>query len=136
MQDFNIQNIFKPSNYVADVLDYSDASKMCERLDDDEKSNRQIGGLGSPTGGRGTIITSTESHLLTKRLDDDEKQNRQIAGFGPRGLTIINESGLYTAILGKEVVKRPPSLTASGAPKTNLQAGATSPRRARKRHRR
>ncbi|AMO36398.1 Bro-N domain-containing protein [Thauera humireducens] len=49
---------------VADILDYSDAHKMCVRL------------------------------------DDDEKQNRQIGGFGNRGVTIINESGLYSAILG------------------------------------
>lgn len=53
---------------VAEILGYSDASKMCERLDDDEKSNRQIRGLGSPTGGRGIIV--------------------------------INESGMYSAILG------------------------------------
>jgi prophage antirepressor-like protein len=53
---------------VADILGYSDTYEMTKRLDDDEKSNRQIAGLGSPTGGRGT--------------------------------TIINESGLYSAILG------------------------------------
>ena len=33
------------------------------------------------------------------RLDDDEKQNLQDVGFGPRGVTIINESGLYSVIL-------------------------------------
>lgn len=49
---------------VAEILDYSDAHKMCERL------------------------------------DADEKQNRQIRGFGNRGVTLINESGLYSAILG------------------------------------
>jgi hypothetical protein len=37
---------------------------------------------------------------MTKRLDEDEKQNLQIAGFGPRGVTLINESGLYSAVLG------------------------------------
>ena len=52
---------------VADILEYSDAFKMTNKLDDDEKSNLQIVGLGSPTGGRGT--------------------------------TIINESGLYAAII-------------------------------------
>lgn len=41
---------------VAQILDYSDAHKMTSGLDDDEKSNRQISGLGSPTGGRGTIL--------------------------------------------------------------------------------
>jgi len=49
---------------VAEILEYSDAGKMCERL------------------------------------DGDEKQNRQIRGFGPRGVITINESGLYSAILG------------------------------------
>ena len=53
---------------VADVLGYSDAYEITKRLDDDEKSNRQIAGLGSPTGGR--------------------------------GVAIINESGLYSAVLG------------------------------------
>lgn len=53
---------------VAAILDYSDAEAMTRRLDDDEKSNRQIVGLGSPTGGK--------------------------------GITLINESGLYSAILG------------------------------------
>ncbi len=41
-----------------------------------------------------------DAEALTRRLDDDEKQNRRIVGFGPRGVTVINESGLYTAILG------------------------------------
>lgn len=49
---------------VAEILEYSDAGKMCERL------------------------------------EDDEKQNRQIRGFGNRGVITINESGLYSAILG------------------------------------
>jgi prophage antirepressor-like protein len=53
---------------VADILGYSDAYEMTKRLDDDEKSNRQIAGLGTATGGR--------------------------------GVTIINESGLYSSILG------------------------------------
>jgi len=52
---------------VADALDYSDAHKMCEKLDDDEKSNREIGGLGSPTGGRGTLIIN-ESGLYSSIL--------------------------------------------------------------------
>lgn len=52
---------------VAEILEYSDAHKMTGRLDEDEKSNRQIGGLGPETGGR--------------------------------GITCINESGLYSAIL-------------------------------------
>ncbi|RDU52953.1 hypothetical protein CQA40_06305 [Helicobacter sp. MIT 01-3238] len=53
---------------IAKALDYSDAYQMTRRLDDDEISNRQIGGLGTSSGGR--------------------------------GITLINESGLYSAILG------------------------------------
>jgi len=55
---------------VAESLGYSDTFKMTTRLDDDEKSNLQIGGLGPQYGGK--------------------------------GVTIINESGLYTAILGSQ----------------------------------
>lgn len=46
------------------------------------------------------ILGYSDAYEMTKRLDDDEKQNRQIAGFGPRGVTVISESGLYDAILG------------------------------------
>lgn len=52
---------------VAEILEYTDAQAMTRKLDDDEVSNRQIVGLGSPTGGRGTIV--------------------------------INESGLYSAVI-------------------------------------
>lgn len=55
---------------IADILGYSDAYEMTKRLDDDEKSNRQIAGSGPATGGRGVIV--------------------------------INESGLYSAILGSQ----------------------------------
>lgn len=50
----------------------------------------------------------SDAEAMTRRLDDDEKQNLQLVGFGPRGVTIINESGLYSAILGstKEEAKR------------------------------
>lgn len=41
-----------------------------------------------------------DAEAMTRRLDNDEKQNRRIVGFGPRGVTVINESGLYAAILG------------------------------------
>lgn len=41
-----------------------------------------------------------DAEAMTRRLDADEKQNRRIVGFGPRGVTLINESGLYAAILG------------------------------------
>lgn len=39
---------------------------------------------------------------LTRRLDADEIQNLQIGGFGNRGASIINESGLYSAIIGSQ----------------------------------
>jgi len=55
---------------IADILEYSDANKMVQRLDDDEKANRQLGGLTVSKGGRGMIV--------------------------------INESGLYNAILGSQ----------------------------------
>lgn len=41
----------------------------------------------------------SDAQAMTRRLDDDEIQNRQIVGFGNRGVIIINESGLYSAIL-------------------------------------
>ena len=44
----------------------------------------------------------TDAESLTRRLDSDEVQNRQIIGFGNRGVNIINESGLYSAILGSK----------------------------------
>jgi prophage antirepressor-like protein len=58
---------------VADTLEYSDTNKMTSRLDDDEKSNRQIGGLNVGVG-LGPIS-------------------------GGKGITFINESGLYSCIL-------------------------------------
>lgn len=42
----------------------------------------------------------SDTEALTRRLDDDDKQNLQLVGFGPRGVTVISESGLYAAILG------------------------------------
>lgn len=52
---------------VAEIFDYSDAEAMTRRLDDDEKSNRQIVGLGPDTGGRGTICIN-ESGLYSVTL--------------------------------------------------------------------
>ena len=46
------------------------------------------------------VLGYSDAEAMTRRLDDDEKQNLQIVGFGPRGVTIINESGLYSSILG------------------------------------
>ncbi|WP_110687015.1 BRO-N domain-containing protein [Salinicola aestuarinus] len=46
-----------------------------------------------------TALLYTDAQAMTRKLDDDEVQNRQIVGFGPRGVALINESGLYSAIL-------------------------------------
>ncbi len=55
------------------------------------------------------------AYAMTRNLDDDEKSNLRIAGFGPqsggKGITAINESGLYASILNctKPEVKPPNS---------------------------
>lgn len=46
------------------------------------------------------VLGYSDAFKMTTRLDEDEKQNRQFGGFGNRGVTVINESGLYSAILG------------------------------------
>lgn len=46
------------------------------------------------------ILDYSDTEAMTRRLDDDEIQNLQIVGFGNRGVNFINESGLYSAILG------------------------------------
>lgn len=45
------------------------------------------------------ILQYGDTEAMTRKLDDDEIQNRQIVGFGNRGVNLINESGLYSAIL-------------------------------------
>ena len=41
---------------------------------------------------------------LKKHVDKEDKQNRQNAGFGsPRGMTLINESCLYSLILSSKL---------------------------------
>jgi prophage antirepressor-like protein len=52
---------------ISEALEYSDAYEMTKKLDDDEKSNRQIAGLGPGTGGRG-IICINESGLYSAIL--------------------------------------------------------------------
>ena len=54
------------------------------------------------------ILGYKDTEAMTRRLDDDEIQNLQIVGFGNRGVNFINESGLYSAILGsrKPIAKR------------------------------
>lgn len=45
------------------------------------------------------VLAYTDAQAMTRKLDADEIQNRQIVGFGNRGVIVINESGLYSAIL-------------------------------------
>jgi prophage antirepressor-like protein len=45
------------------------------------------------------ILEYSDAFKMTSKLDADEVQNRQIGGFGNRGVNLINESGLYSAIL-------------------------------------
>lgn len=54
------------------------------------------------------VLGYSDAEAMTRRLDDDEKQNLQIVGFGPRGVTIINESGLYASILGSSKLEAKP----------------------------
>ena len=49
-----------------------------------------------------SALDYSDAEAMTRRLDDDEKQNLQIVGFGPRGVTLINESGLYSVILASQ----------------------------------
>lgn len=48
------------------------------------------------------ILGYSDTEAMTRRLDSDEIQNLQIVGFGNRGVNVINESGLYAAILGSQ----------------------------------
>jgi prophage antirepressor-like protein len=52
---------------IADILGYSDTFEMTKKLDDDEKSNRQIAGFGPSTGGKGTTVI-TESGFYSAIL--------------------------------------------------------------------
>lgn len=55
------------AKHVSEILEYTDAQAMTRRLDDEEKSNRQIVGLGPETGGRG-VICINESGLYSAVL--------------------------------------------------------------------
>lgn len=46
------------------------------------------------------VLGYSDAEALTRRLDEDERQNLQIVGFGPRGVSVLNESGMWSAILG------------------------------------
>jgi len=46
------------------------------------------------------ILGYSDAEAMTRRLDEDEVQNLQIVGFNNRGINLINESGLYSSVLG------------------------------------
>ena len=49
-----------------------------------------------------STLEYSDAEAMTRRLDADEKQNLQIVGFGNRGASVVNESGLYAAIMGSK----------------------------------
>lgn len=50
------------------------------------------------------ILGYRDAHNMTRRLDTDDKGTRSTSTLGgTQELTTINESGLYTAILGSKV---------------------------------
>lgn len=66
---------------ISSVLGYSDAFEMTKKLDDDEKQNRQIAGLGSPTGGRGVTLINEAglySCILTSQKDEAKRFKRWV----------------------------------------------------------
>lgn len=42
----------------------------------------------------------SDAQAMTRRLDPDELQNRRFVGSNPRGENLVNESGLYSSIMG------------------------------------
>jgi len=46
----------------------------------------------------------SKTNRLTQRLDDDEKMSAKLAGISKTNpvTTLINESGLYSAIIGSQ----------------------------------
>lgn len=79
------------------------------------------------------VLDYSDAFEMTKRLDDDEKQNLQIAGFGPRGVTVISESGLYSAILSSrkpEAAKFKKWVTAEVLPSIRKTGSYTAPKAA------
>lgn len=82
---------------VADILGYSDSYEMTKRLDDDEKSNRQIAGLGSPTGGRGTT-TINEAGLYSAILASTKPEAKPFKRWVTHEvLPAIRKTGSFTA---------------------------------------
>ncbi|NOV29189.1 BRO family protein [Methylomonas sp. ZR1] len=86
------------AKHVAEILEYSDAHKMTGRLDEDEKSNRQIGGLGPDTGGRG-IICINESGLYSAILTSKKPAAKAFKRWVTHDvLPAIRKTGSYQVI--------------------------------------
>jgi BRO family, N-terminal domain len=47
-----------------------------------------------------SVLDLSDAGAMTRPLDPDKKNNMQIVSFSPKGTTVFNESGLYTAIVG------------------------------------
>ena len=108
---------------VAEVLGYSDAHKMCSKLDEDEKSNRQIGGLGTQTGGRGTTIINEAglySCILTSQKPEAKPFKRWVTH---EVLPAIRKTGSYSAPTSEVEVK--PLIEANRLFKSNLTIART-----------
>jgi prophage antirepressor-like protein len=81
---------------IAEILGYSDSQAMTRRLDDDEKSNRQIVGLGSPTGGRGTT-TINEAGLYSAILASTKPEAKPFKRWVTHEvLPAIRKTGSFT----------------------------------------
>jgi len=94
IQDDNNEPWFVAKD-ISDILGYTDAHKMTSKLDDDEKSNRQIGGLGSHTGGRGTTLINESglySVILTSKKSEAKKFKKWITS---EVLPSIRKTGGY-----------------------------------------
>ncbi len=79
------------------------------------------------------VLDYSDAEAMTRKLDEDEKQNLQIVGFGPRGVTVISESGLYSAILSSrkpEAVKFKKWVTAEVLPTIRRTGIYTAPKAA------
>ncbi|CAN5713617.1 phage antirepressor KilAC domain-containing protein [soil metagenome] len=77
------------------------------------------------------VLEYSDAEAMTRKLDEDEKQNLQVVGFGPRGVTVISESGLYSAILGSrkpEAAKFKKWVTAEVLPSIRKTGSYTAPK--------
>lgn len=80
---------------VAAILDYSETEKMTRRLDDDEKSISQIGGLGPKTGGKGIVLIS-ESGLYEAIFGSNKPEAKAFKKWvKTEVLPSIRKTGVY-----------------------------------------